>query len=181
MFETAHSVLTVLIFFPLAACLGLILLRHETAIRYYTLGALVLELALAMPLLGFDPAAGGFQFVQKVPWVEAWGLFYHVGLDGISLFMVGPDRGHHAPLRIVLLALHQPAGQGVSFLPAVYDQRLRGRLLGPGFCPLLHLLGSHAGSHVSAHRRMGRTGPALRLDQVFSLHPGRFPPCCWWP
>ena len=88
MFETAYSVLTVLIFFPLAACLGLILLRHETAIRYYTLGALVLELVLAMPLLGFDPAAGGFQFVQNVPWVKSWGLFYHVGLDGISLFMV---------------------------------------------------------------------------------------------
>ena len=88
MIETAYAVPTVLIAFPLAACLGLIFLRHPAAIRFYALGVLVLEAVLALPLVGFDPAVQGFQFVQKTAWVASWGLYYHVGLDGISLFMV---------------------------------------------------------------------------------------------
>jgi NADH-quinone oxidoreductase subunit M len=88
MTHSAFPVLTALIFFPLAASLGIVLLRHEKVIRIYTLGALLLELGLALPLLGFDPTLGEFQFVQKVPWVKTWGLAYYVGLDGISLFMV---------------------------------------------------------------------------------------------
>ena len=88
MTHSAFPVLTALIFFPLAASLGIVLLRHAKVIRIYTFGALLLELGLDLPLLGFDPTLGEFQFVQKVSWVKTWGLAYYVGLDGISLFMV---------------------------------------------------------------------------------------------
>lgn len=32
----------------------------------------------------YDRAAGGYQFVDRIPWVSALGISYHVGLDGIN-------------------------------------------------------------------------------------------------
>jgi NADH-quinone oxidoreductase subunit M len=36
----------------------------------------------------FDATKGGFQFEEKLDWVPALGIGYHVGIDGISLFFV---------------------------------------------------------------------------------------------
>jgi len=36
----------------------------------------------------FDPTETGFQFVEYLPWMADFGIHYHVGLDGISLFLV---------------------------------------------------------------------------------------------
>ncbi len=36
----------------------------------------------------FDPGNGGFAFESSVPWIEAWGVNYSLGIDGISVFMV---------------------------------------------------------------------------------------------
>src|SRR5579863_9998879 len=47
-----------------------------------------------------------------------------------------------------------------------------GRLYGAGFLPLLCILGSDAGTDVSADWHMGRAAEALRGDQVLPLHPG---------
>ena len=33
---------------------------------------------------GFDNAATGMQFVERVPWIEALNVFYYLGVDGIS-------------------------------------------------------------------------------------------------
>ena len=85
---SAWPVLTWLVFFPLAACLVLPLIRGEKAVRVFTLLAGLTECALAWPLFSFDLAAKGYQFVEQVPWVPSWGLNYYLGLDGISLLMV---------------------------------------------------------------------------------------------
>ncbi|MBM3549789.1 MAG: NADH-quinone oxidoreductase subunit M [Alphaproteobacteria bacterium] len=37
---------------------------------------------------GFDPDVSDFQFVEKVAWIPAFGITYHMGVDGISLFFV---------------------------------------------------------------------------------------------
>ena len=34
------------------------------------------------------PHDAGFQFVSKHPWIEQWGISWHLGVDGISLFLV---------------------------------------------------------------------------------------------
>ena len=39
-------------------------------------------------LWAFDADAQGFQFVSKHTWIEAWGISWHLGVDGISLFLV---------------------------------------------------------------------------------------------
>jgi NADH-quinone oxidoreductase subunit M len=36
----------------------------------------------------FDRGADGFQFVSNHPWIEQWGISWHLGVDGISLFLV---------------------------------------------------------------------------------------------
>lgn len=36
----------------------------------------------------FDSSAEGFQFVEKQEWFKGYNIAYHVGIDGISLFMV---------------------------------------------------------------------------------------------
>ena len=39
-------------------------------------------------LTEFDGDDGGFQFVSKHPWIEQWGISWHLGVDGISLFLI---------------------------------------------------------------------------------------------
>jgi NADH-quinone oxidoreductase subunit M len=39
-------------------------------------------------LTAFETADGGFQFVSKHPWIKPWGISWHLGIDGISLFLV---------------------------------------------------------------------------------------------
>ncbi len=36
---------------------------------------------------GFDPAASGMQFAEKMNWIPAFGISYHLGIDGISIVM----------------------------------------------------------------------------------------------
>ena len=37
---------------------------------------------------GYDKAAAGYQFIERIPWVPQLGISYHVGVDGFSLPMV---------------------------------------------------------------------------------------------
>jgi NADH-quinone oxidoreductase subunit M len=85
---TNWPVLSVLIFFPVAGCLVLSVIRGDRAVRIFTLIWGILELLLALPLLRFDLSQTGYQFIEKVAWVPQWGLAYYLGLDGISLLMV---------------------------------------------------------------------------------------------
>jgi NADH-quinone oxidoreductase subunit M len=39
-------------------------------------------------LASFDPAQSGYQFVEQYQWIPQFGISYHLGVDGISLFLV---------------------------------------------------------------------------------------------
>ena len=39
-------------------------------------------------LASFNSQDGGFQYVSQHSWISAWGISWHLGVDGISLFMV---------------------------------------------------------------------------------------------
>lgn len=57
--------------------------------RWVALGVSTVELVLAIALLvAFNPHASGFQFVEIMDWLPAYGVSYHLGIDGISLFFV---------------------------------------------------------------------------------------------
>jgi len=88
MTQSTFPVLSTLIFFPLSASLALLAVKDELRVRQVTLIAGLVELLLALPLMGFDLSSGEFQFVEKAAWVPKWGLTFHLGVDGISLLMV---------------------------------------------------------------------------------------------
>ncbi|MBZ0251862.1 MAG: hypothetical protein K8I02_00865, partial [Candidatus Methylomirabilis sp.] len=39
-------------------------------------------------LARFDAANGGMQLVERAAWIPSLGITYHVGVDGISLFLI---------------------------------------------------------------------------------------------
>jgi NADH-quinone oxidoreductase subunit M len=87
--------LTALILLPVVGALaaighGFAPYRRETHYRWIALGFTLATFALSLLLLGSDGgyAANGFRFVQNVPWIGAINSRYHVGVDGISLWLV---------------------------------------------------------------------------------------------
>ena len=63
--------------------------RHAGVARVVALAGAILGFLVTIPLYtGFDPAASGFQFVQFKPWIEAFSVNYHLGIDGISLLLI---------------------------------------------------------------------------------------------
>jgi NADH-quinone oxidoreductase subunit M len=60
----------------------------ERAVRVLSLaGMLAVFAATWLLAAGFDPR-GGMQFVERVAWIERFGIEYHLGVDGISLWLV---------------------------------------------------------------------------------------------
>ena len=50
---------------------------------------MLVTLALSLGLfLLFDPALPGMQLRERVAWISSFGIFYHIGVDGISLPLV---------------------------------------------------------------------------------------------
>ena len=82
-------VLTILIFFPAGACVGLFFMRSTQVVRIFTFAVFALELIFALSLLRFKINTSEFQFVERLTWVKGWGLEYYLGIDGIGILMVG--------------------------------------------------------------------------------------------
>ncbi|MBI2354381.1 MAG: NADH-quinone oxidoreductase subunit M [Deltaproteobacteria bacterium] len=85
-----------MVFLPLAGCLLLLpAWRHPAAARPIALGVALLELALTgwlysswRGLAVAQTGLPGFFLLEDLPWIEAFGIRYTLGLDGISLLMV---------------------------------------------------------------------------------------------
>ncbi|HEY6420156.1 MAG TPA: NADH-quinone oxidoreductase subunit M [Candidatus Binataceae bacterium] len=85
----AAGLLTALIFLPLLGAIFILLQREPRAIWNSAFVFSLLPLALSFYLFAaFDPHQGGYQFVEQYNWIPDFGISYHLGLDGISLFLV---------------------------------------------------------------------------------------------
>ena len=87
---TAH-LLSVLIFLPLAGVLLLLFLPGENKrlLRNTTFALTLAEFLLSLPVaILFDGSTAAMQFAEKVPWIPQYGISYHVGVDGISLWLL---------------------------------------------------------------------------------------------
>jgi NADH-quinone oxidoreductase subunit M len=63
--------------------------EHAKVVRWIALIGSVVSLAVTLPLLdGFDNSTAALQFVEKSMWIERFNVFYHIGLDGLSLWFV---------------------------------------------------------------------------------------------
>jgi NADH-quinone oxidoreductase subunit M len=83
--------LTLLIAIPAVAAvvIALIPAASRGAIRAVALaGTLLTVAALIPPLVSFEVGEAGFQLVEQVSWVPAWGISYKLGIDGVSLLLV---------------------------------------------------------------------------------------------
>src|SRR5271166_658595 len=82
--------LTVITFLPMVSIVALLLLRSQDHvwIRRIALAASLCEFVLSLFLLrGFDSANPNFQLEEFHDWIGR-GIHYHIGIDGISLFLV---------------------------------------------------------------------------------------------
>ena len=89
--QNQSYLLTVLTFFPLLGTFALLLLRGDDHvwIRRLTLITSVIEFILSLLLLrGFDIGNGGYQLEEVHHWIPNLHIHYHMGIDGISLFLV---------------------------------------------------------------------------------------------
>ncbi len=81
-------VLSLLIFFPLMSTLILLFCKKDKLVRVLTLIFSFIELVIALPLLKFKLGSAAFQFEEFRPWIEAFKINYHLGVDGLSYLMV---------------------------------------------------------------------------------------------
>ncbi|MGQ9724018.1 MAG: NADH-quinone oxidoreductase subunit M [Tepidimonas sp.] len=63
--------------------------EHADVVRWLALVGALLGLAVTVPLyLGFEVGSAAMQFVEKAPWIERFNVHYHLGVDGISLWLI---------------------------------------------------------------------------------------------
>ena len=62
---------------------------QASLVRWLALAGSVLGFLVTLPLYtGFQAGTAQMQFVEKAPWIERFNIYYHLGVDGISLWFV---------------------------------------------------------------------------------------------
>jgi len=86
------GLLSVAIWLPiLVGGLLLALGRDEqvASVRWLALAGAVASFLVTLPLVSrFDVASAAMQYQEKLPWIERFQVFYHLGVDGISVWFV---------------------------------------------------------------------------------------------
>ena len=87
--------LTILTFAPLVGVVAILIIRHDDAevmatnarnvALFVSSGIFILSLMLWFT---FDRSTADFQWVEKIAWMEDFGIEYHMGVDGISVLFV---------------------------------------------------------------------------------------------
>ncbi|HKO96988.1 MAG TPA: NADH-quinone oxidoreductase subunit M [Pyrinomonadaceae bacterium] len=86
--------LTAIILLPVIGALGIVAYsmlpsRRESNYKWIALAFTVADFALSLPLIrGVTAGSKDFRFVEDVMWIGTIGARYHVGVDGISLWLV---------------------------------------------------------------------------------------------
>jgi len=83
-------ILTAIVFTPALGALLLLFVPggSHRAIRWMALAIAILTFAFSVVLLGYDPSGSEFQFREDIPWIDAFGMRYTLGVDGISVVLV---------------------------------------------------------------------------------------------
>jgi NADH-quinone oxidoreductase subunit M len=84
-------ILSLITFLPLVA--GLVMLAMPAGrrewIRRTALAVAAIDLLLsAYVYFSYDSAMGGYQFIERLPWLPQLGITYYMGIDGLSAAMV---------------------------------------------------------------------------------------------
>lgn len=80
--------LSIIIFFPLLAGLAVFALEDRVA-KFFGASCATIELVLVLALwVGFDSGSSSVQFENLLMLIPAFGISYHIGVDGISLALI---------------------------------------------------------------------------------------------
>ena len=100
-----HTILTVITFVPLAGAVLLAFLPDRGKLMQWSALAVTLitfALTLHLPFhYDYGTAAGTFQFEQNASWITSPAIRYHLGVDGLSLWLVVLT-GFLAPLGVLI-------------------------------------------------------------------------------
>ena len=83
--------LSLMIFVPLLGMIAVLLLPRESEelVKRVTLLFTLIPLALAVALfISYDRSTAGTQYVVNVPWIQAFNIQYHIGIDGLSVTLL---------------------------------------------------------------------------------------------
>jgi NADH-quinone oxidoreductase subunit M len=92
MIELSYPLLSILIAIPLLTGLFLLLLpeKHAPFARWFALISSLLSLAFCWPLFThYDPNVFYTQFVERHQWIPWLKVYYRLGVDGLSIPMIG--------------------------------------------------------------------------------------------
>jgi NADH-quinone oxidoreductase subunit M len=84
-------ILSLVTFLPLLGVLTILFIprEREGSIKWVAFVTTVVTFALSLPLYSYFQAdTHVIQFGERFPWIEPWGISYHVGVDGLSLLLV---------------------------------------------------------------------------------------------
>ena len=86
-----YPILSTLIWLPILG--GLLVLfagrNNESVAKWLSLGTALLTFILSIPLwTGFDTTTAAMQFEEKVSWIPMFNIYYHLGVDGLSMPLV---------------------------------------------------------------------------------------------
>ena len=80
------GLLTWIVFLPTVFALAVLALPrgNDRAVRVLAFVGMLIDFAATLVLVQRFLPAGGMQLVERVPWVEAFGIEYHLGVDGLN-------------------------------------------------------------------------------------------------
>jgi len=89
---TDLPILSLAIWVPILAGIAVLFTgddRRACLARWLALAGSIAGFLVTLPLYtGFDFADGGFQFQERLSWIPAFNIYYHLGVDGISVPLI---------------------------------------------------------------------------------------------
>ena len=135
--------------------------EQATTARWLSLVVSVATFVLTIPLYtSFDTTTYQMQFAELKPWIPAFNINYHLGIDGISMPLILLTS--FSTVLVVIAAR--------SARPSVLSASSWNRVCRAGCRIVLCVLGSHAYSHVPDHRYLGRGAQDLRHYKVLPVY-----------
>jgi NADH-quinone oxidoreductase subunit M len=84
------QLVSLLILLPVVGAVAISLTRRDSAALAKLAGLAVslVTFVLSLSLVQVFRDTAGYQFEERYAWIPAWGVSYHVGIDGLSLWLV---------------------------------------------------------------------------------------------
>ena len=84
-------ILSIVVWLPILGGIAVLALgdRRPVLARQLALAVAVATFVASIPLwTAFDAGTGAMQFVERHPWIDAFSVYYHLGVDGVSMPLI---------------------------------------------------------------------------------------------